>query len=566
MLEPMADNLVKWCLITSEAHWGFAYDIISEGIQCGLFLHFSSFTAASKMWFPIFTCVQISCMALEKVLDAYCCPGEDGSSRVEVFKTFDLDGDGKINEAELSKMLPRASPEQIKQMISKADMDGDDALNLEELATTELSHELDAYDHQEEQQAAVGTVAGLMRSNYSILIGSIQCLWFALYQAESPFRTSTYDILLTLFYWLQSMNMVVSIEGMKILSTPPHVANVGGELGLKRYHAPRRIQRGQVQSWRITIALYSFSFAFFFYTFVLAIQYWLSGDIEEDFDKYYTLYIIISSSAMIILAIAVVLQCETKNKLIETMIQRKRRERRERELLSDDADGQMSISGYLERQVKQEDEWVRRWMKTSVATGNIGDAPSPILCSYKTDPSEIADGLPSPKVLNTLDMNMIQDVIVHETDKKAFVVLPVTDTPHPVSRERTKVERRRAAIGPRQRDPSTSLSRADSAAPRRAAPRPSLSRSVVDLRISTVVRPSGLWPSPDSRPGSRPGSASLALHRPGSRAIRVEGAPVRPAGNGTAPNATLDRENSRRAARRSLRAAAPNLTHERAIV
>ena len=86
----------------------------------------------------------------------------------------------------------------------------------------------------------------------------------------------------------------------------PHVANVGGKLGLKRYHAPRRIQRGRVQSWRITIALYAFSLAFFFYTFVLAIQYWLSGDIEEDFDKYYTLYIIISSSAMIILAIAAV--------------------------------------------------------------------------------------------------------------------------------------------------------------------------------------------------------------------------------------------------------------------
>ena len=90
----------------------------------------------------------------------------------------------------------------------------------------------------------------------------------------------------------------------------------------------------------------------------------------------------------------------------------------------------MSISGYLERQVKQEDKWVRRWLKTSVAQEKV-------LCSYKTDPSEVADGLPSPKVLNALNMDKIRDVIVHEADKKAFVVIIVTDedTPHPVSRD-----------------------------------------------------------------------------------------------------------------------------------
>jgi hypothetical protein len=179
-------------------------------------------------------------------------------------------------------------------------------------------------------------------------------------------------------------------------------------------------------------------------------------------------------------------------------------------------------------------------------------------------------------------MDKIRDVIVHEADKKAFVVIIVTDddTPHPVSRDGGSglYRRQRGSDGaPRSGHDSGATRRrtfrAPTPPPRDAPPRRLPFRDCSWTRAASpnqCRRPA--FRDPDSGRawtfvrGSRPGSASLAPHCLGSR---VEGAPVRPTGksgrdpvDSTAPNATLDRDNSRRAMRRSLHAAAPNRTHE----
>ena len=111
--------------------------IFSEGVQCFLFLYFASFSAEAKFWFPMIFGVQVIAMAIQKVLDEYCFPvsiRDRSNASTVMFKHFDVDGDGKIDESELKKMLPKASPDEIKKIVSEADRDGDGKLDATEIA------------------------------------------------------------------------------------------------------------------------------------------------------------------------------------------------------------------------------------------------------------------------------------------------------------------------------------------------------------------------------------------------------------------------------------------------
>ena len=55
---------------------------------------------------------------------------------VDAFSVFDLDGDGKVTEAELMQTLGKANvgltEEKIKQLVAEVDVDGDGELELNE--------------------------------------------------------------------------------------------------------------------------------------------------------------------------------------------------------------------------------------------------------------------------------------------------------------------------------------------------------------------------------------------------------------------------------------------------
>ena len=70
LLEPIADNIFKFLMKCTETKWDdFAYGIVSEGVQCWLFIHFSSYSTAACLWFPVFCGVQVAMLILSKVLE-----------------------------------------------------------------------------------------------------------------------------------------------------------------------------------------------------------------------------------------------------------------------------------------------------------------------------------------------------------------------------------------------------------------------------------------------------------------------------------------------------------------
>jgi len=216
LLEPIADNIFKFLMKCTETKWDdFAYDIVSEGVQCWLFIHFSSYSTAACLWFPVFCGVQVAMLILSKVLEL--CEASNAKSDAE---------------------------------------------------------------KEEEQSNELGmSCMDCCNANAIVISSSITPLFLTLYQNNAPFRSASFDVVLTCFYWIGGLGGVLQNSMM-------HELIENGSIE----------QKGQCE--KLGKLLKFLSFAFNFYMCVLAWIYWDSGDIEEDFDHGYMLHIIITGSIL----------------------------------------------------------------------------------------------------------------------------------------------------------------------------------------------------------------------------------------------------------------------------
>ena len=200
LFEPIIDNIFKVLMKCTETEWDdFAYDIVSEGVQCWLFIFFSSYSTAACFWFPIFCGVQVAMLILSKVLELG---------------------------------------------MPKSDAESNDVL---ENCCTQC------YE--------------CCNSSCLVISSSITPLFLTLYQNNAPFRSNSFDVVLTCYYWLQGLTFMLQ--------------NPGLESGEKDFRDDLRVL---------------LTGGFNFYTYILAWIYWESGDIIEDFDYGYTLFLIIIGS------------------------------------------------------------------------------------------------------------------------------------------------------------------------------------------------------------------------------------------------------------------------------
>lgn len=66
--EPVLDAIVKQLMNCTKCDWdNFAYDLISEGIQCFLYIHFCSYDENAVLILPILMAIQVFCMIVLKV-------------------------------------------------------------------------------------------------------------------------------------------------------------------------------------------------------------------------------------------------------------------------------------------------------------------------------------------------------------------------------------------------------------------------------------------------------------------------------------------------------------------
>ena len=186
----------------------------SEVLQCWLFIHFSSYSADAWFWFPIFLGVQVAILIFFK------------------------------------------------------------AIELREEKPAETADEREQNKGEELQVAGIGCC----KINLALLIASISPLLLALYQQNAPLRSTQYDIVITVFYWINDTTATLETSVM-------HEKMVKNGI-YDQYGQVRQVQ--MFQMFTLSAAL-----VFYFYTYVLAWSYWVSSDIEEDWNYGYTLFFII---------------------------------------------------------------------------------------------------------------------------------------------------------------------------------------------------------------------------------------------------------------------------------
>jgi hypothetical protein len=84
--EPILDACVKQLMFCTECDWdNFVYDLISEGIQCFLYLYFCSYNETAKLVLPLMMAAQVFLMIVLKVKEK-CCdePEEKGEEQKAV--------------------------------------------------------------------------------------------------------------------------------------------------------------------------------------------------------------------------------------------------------------------------------------------------------------------------------------------------------------------------------------------------------------------------------------------------------------------------------------------------
>jgi hypothetical protein len=226
MLEPMADNVFKFAMKYTKTEWDeFAYGVFSEALQCFLYIHFSSYSSAACLWFPIFCAFQIFLLCVQKALDL--------------------------------------------KAASAASSGGDE-------------------DEEQRTELMLGGMECCM-GNCMIVGSSISPLFLTLYQDNAPFRTLSFDIVLTLFYWTKGLSLTIQMAWMTEMMHREMSMKIG----------PLEQQPAAFQQMaRAVDYLKKCNVAFNVYFYVLCWIYWFSGDIEEDFDRGYTLYMIIVLSIM----------------------------------------------------------------------------------------------------------------------------------------------------------------------------------------------------------------------------------------------------------------------------
>lgn len=209
MLEPMADNIFKTLMKCTKSEWDdFAYDILSEGVQCFLYIHFSSYSDAALLWFPIILGVQVAMLIVQKVLDLM--------------------------------------------------------------------------DPQEETDDELRqSCMTCCKENSMILFFSLQPLPLTLYQDNAPFTQTSFDTILTIFYFTQGLLFTLQSTQDEEKSKDEKVEQ------------PREIAL-------LTNLLKFAGAAMGIYVYILACIYWNSGKIETSHDKNYTLYIIIGGSTALV--------------------------------------------------------------------------------------------------------------------------------------------------------------------------------------------------------------------------------------------------------------------------
>ena len=214
MFEPIVDNILKFLMKFTETEWDdFAYDIVSEGVQCWLFIFFSSYSTAACFWFPIFCGVQVAMLILSKVLELG---------------------------------------------MPKSDAESNDVL---ENCCTQC------YE--------------CCNSSCLVISSSITPLFLTLYQNNAPFRSNSFDVALTCFYWLQGLTTMLQNSALKSVG----LTNTLQTNSLRIQYA-----------WYLKLFRMFLGVGFNFYMYILAWIYWESGDIIEDFDYGYTLFLIIIGS------------------------------------------------------------------------------------------------------------------------------------------------------------------------------------------------------------------------------------------------------------------------------
>jgi len=211
--EPMLDSIIKQLMFCTECDWdNFIYDLISEGVQCFLYIFFCSYSDEAKLWLPIMMAGQVGLMILLKVKEKCCDEPEE--------KT----------------------------------------------------------DEQKEQQAVMRCITWC-QGNCMTLVSSLYPLFFLLYQEEAPYRQKTFEMVLAGNYWLADVQLQYQMKALED-------AAGGDNSGMFRLQANK--------SWTVRFTTLG-TMAFGVYSAVLAWMYWFSPDIEETFDKVYTMIIMVGS-------------------------------------------------------------------------------------------------------------------------------------------------------------------------------------------------------------------------------------------------------------------------------
>lgn len=73
MLEPLAADLCGVLMFCTKTKWDdFVFAIVSEGVQCYIFMYFSSFSEEACYWFPAFCTIQVALIVWSKLVEICC--------------------------------------------------------------------------------------------------------------------------------------------------------------------------------------------------------------------------------------------------------------------------------------------------------------------------------------------------------------------------------------------------------------------------------------------------------------------------------------------------------------
>lgn len=221
--EPILDSIVKQLMNCTECDWdNFLYDLISEGIQCFLFIHFCDYSDISKLILPLLMAGQVLIMIVCKIKEKVC-----------------------------------------------------------EEKTEEKT------EKQKEDEYKVNC-AIWFHSNLTTLVLGLLPLFYLAYQEVAPYRQKPFEMILTGYYWSKEVEVQLYLEAAREVA-------VGGDS--MKLRDSMRLQMAHI-SWTLKFTRLC-KLAFFVYIHVLAWMYWFSPDIEEVFDKVFTMITMISSPCIL---------------------------------------------------------------------------------------------------------------------------------------------------------------------------------------------------------------------------------------------------------------------------